>query len=59
MFVRDFNPDTIELNENIRVEHGEGRTLLSLPRDLADFAETQEPRTLLERLQQVARQYLG
>lgn len=60
MFVRDFDPDTIELNEDIRVERAEGATLLSnLPRNIAEFGGHREPRTLLERLQQMARQYLN
>ncbi|MGP6174117.1 hypothetical protein [Corynebacterium sp. A21] len=59
MFVRDFNPDTIELNEDIKVERAEGAILLSnLPRNIAEFGH-REPRTLLERLQQMARQYLN
>lgn len=55
MFNRNFNPETVALDEDITVERTGSTTVLNVPRSLADFRGESQPANLGQQLRQLAR----
>lgn len=55
MFDRNFNPETVVLDEDITVERTGSTTVLNVPRNLADFRSEPQPANFGRQLRQLAR----
>lgn len=55
MFNRNFNPETVALDEDITVERTGSTTVLNVPRNLSDFRGEPQPANLGQQLRQFAR----